>query len=470
MSATSNPALSVLIIDDNEKSLELLSTALAQPGLEILTASDPVEGLDLVYGKHPQIVLTDLVMPNLSGMDVLERIMEFDPSTEVILMTAHYSTESAVEAIKKGASDYLNKPISIAALRERVGKLVAEARKQQRSHQLESELLASSEFEGIVGRSPVMCEMLPQIRRVAPHYRTVLITGETGTGKDLVARAFHRLSPVSAGRYVVLNCSAVVETLFESELFGHVKGAFTGATNDKAGLFEYAHGGTLFLDEIGDMPLATQAKLLRVLQDQEVQRVGSLTPRKVDVRVIAATNHNLRAAVAEKRFREDLYYRLSMVEIQVPRLAERKEDLPLLERHFIARFAAQYKKEIRGLTHRAQVRLSLHNWPGNVRELENVLGHACMMALGDTIDMQDLPAYLRSPVGQEETQPPLAPPTGVGTLAEQERLLILRALETAGGNQSEAARILRIGRDALRYKLKKHNLETHVTHRTTNGG
>jgi DNA-binding NtrC family response regulator len=468
MSAHSSPALSLLIIDDNAKSLELLSSALAQPGLEIRTASDPEQGLDLVYSKHPQIVLTDLVMPSLTGMQVLERIMEFDPSTEVILMTAHYSTESAVEAIKKGASDYLNKPISLTALRERVGRLVEQARKQQRSLQLESELLASSEFEGIVGRSPLMCEMFPIIRRVAPHYRTVLITGDTGTGKDLVARAIHHLSPVSEGRYVVLNCSAVVETLFESELFGHVKGAFTGATSDKAGLFEHAHGGTLFLDEIGDMPLATQAKLLRVLQDQEVQRVGSLSMRKVDVRVIAATNHNLRAAVAEKRFREDLYYRLSMVEVHVPRLADRKEDLPLLERHFIAKFAAQYKKDIRGLTHRAQVRLSMHAWPGNVRELENVLGHASMMAMGDTIDLQDLPAYLRTRVGQEEPVEAGAPAAEVGTLAEQERLLIIRALETAGGNQSEAARILRIGRDALRYKLKKHNLETiSVTQRAT---
>jgi DNA-binding NtrC family response regulator len=458
----SSTALSLLIIDDNEGSLELLSSALAQPGLEILTASDPERGIDLVFEKHPQIVLTDLVMPNLTGMEVLERIMEFDPSTEVILMTAHYSTESAVEAIKKGASDYLNKPISLAALRERVGKLVEEARRQQRSRQLEGELLANSEFEGMVGRSPMMREMVLQIRRVAPHYRAVLATGETGTGKDLVARALHSLSPVATGRYVVLNCSAVVETLFESELFGHVKGSFTGANYDKAGLFEHAHGGTLFLDEIGDMPLATQAKLLRVLQNQEVQRVGSLSARKVDVRVIAATNHNLRVAVAEKRFREDLYYRLSMVEIQVPRLAERKEDLPLLERHFVAKFAAQYKKEIRGMTHRAQVRLSMHSWPGNIRELENVLGHACMMAMSDTIDIQDFPSYLRSAAGPEEARQPIAAAQDVGTLADQERLLIIRALETANGNQSQAARILRIGRDALRYKLKKHNLETHV--------
>jgi DNA-binding NtrC family response regulator len=456
----SGPALSLLVIDDNEKSLELISAALDQPDLEILTASDPEVGLDLVYEKRPQIVLTDLVMPNLSGMEVLERIMEFDPATEVILMTAHYSTESAVEAIKKGASDYLNKPVSITALRERVAKLIAEARRNQRSLQLEGELLASSEFEGMIGRSAAVCEMIPQIRRVAPHFRTVLVTGETGTGKDLVARALHRLSPVSSGRLVVLNCSAVVETLFESELFGHVKGSFTGATADKPGLVEHAHGGTLFLDEIGDMPLSTQAKLLRVLQNQEVQRVGSLSPRKIDIRVIAATNQDLRAAVAEKRFREDLFYRLCMVEIHVPRLADRKEDLPLLERHFVARFSDQFGKQIRGLTRRAQARLALHSWPGNVRELENVIGHACIMAMSDMVDIPDLPVYLRSETHEEPPLPDEHPATP-GGLADQERRLVARALEQAGGNQSHAARILRIGRDALRYKIRKYNLEAH---------
>jgi len=394
---------------------------------------------------------------------VLERIMEADPATDVVLMTAHYSTESAVEAIKKGAGDYLNKPVSISALRERIGKLVEGARKRERSSQLEDELRSTSEFEGIVGRSPQMWDMFSRIERVAPHYRALLIVGETGTGKDLVARAIHKLSPVANGRYVVLNCSAVVETLFESELFGHVKGSFTGATHDKPGLFEHAHGGTLFLDEIGDMPLATQAKLLRVLQNQEVQRVGALSARKVDVRVIAATNHDLRAAIAEKRFREDLYYRLSMVEILTPRLADRKEDLRLLERHFLTRFSRQYGKEIRGLTHRAQIRLSQHNWPGNVRELENVIGHAAMMTMGDSIDVPDLPTYLQ---GASDHSVPSAvmempsPSAGIGTLEDQERTLLIRALEQAGGNQSKAARILRIGRDALRYKMKKHNLDT----------
>jgi len=440
----------------------MLSTALAQPGVEILTASDPETGLDLIHNRRPQIVLTDLIMPRMSGLEVLERIMEFDPSIEVILMTAHYSTESAVEAIKKGASDYLNKPVSISALHARIGRLVENVRKRRRTLQLEDEMLAAAEFEGIVGHSPLMWELFSKVRRVAPHYRTILITGQTGTGKDLIARALHKLSPVGAGRYVVLNCSAVVEALFESELFGHVKGSFTGATNDKAGLFEHAHGGTLFLDEIGDMPLATQAKLLRVLQNQEVQRVGSLTAKKVDVHVIAATNHDLRQAIADKRFREDLYYRLSMVEIAVPTLAERKEDLPLLERHFISKFSTQYGKQIRGLTHRAQILLSLHGWPGNVREVENVIGHACMMAMGEMIDVPDLPGYLHSTGEATEAAAGNSatphPEPGVGTLEEQERLLIIRALEAAGGNQSLAARLLRIGRDALRYKLKKHNL------------
>jgi DNA-binding NtrC family response regulator len=459
MPTVRRPAVSLLILDDNAGSLELLSSALAQPDLEILTASDPEEGLDLVFDRHPQIVLTDLVMPRLSGLEVLERIMEFDSSIDVILMTAHYSTESAVEAIKKGACDYLNKPVSIAALRERVGKLIESARKRQHALQLEDELLSNAEFEGIIGNSPLMWEVFSRIRRVAPHYRSVLVTGETGTGKDLVARALHRLSPAAAGRYVVLNCSAVVETLFESELFGHVKGSFTGAAHDKPGLVEHAHGGTLFLDEIGDMPLATQAKLLRVLQNQEVQRVGSLTPRKVDLRVIAVTNRDLRNSIAEKTFREDLYYRLSMVEIQIPRLSQRREDLPLLERHFVARFAEQYGKKIRGLTPRAQIRLSVHTWPGNVRELEHVIGHGCMLTQSDLIDVPDLPQYLQSASEVGVTPPEPARDTEVATLEEQERHLILRALEQSGGNQSKAARLLRIGRDALRYKLKKHNLE-----------
>src|SRR5580704_7442286 len=401
--------ITLVIIDDNPGSLELLSTALAQEDLTIFTAQDPDEGIEIVYREHPQIVLTDLVMPGITGLEVLDRVVEFDPAIDVVLMTAHYSSESAEEAIRRGASDYLNKPVPIAVLRERIAKLIDEARRRKRLLAVDSGLRDEARFEGMIGKSAAMWEMFARIRRVAPHFRNILVTGQTGTGKELSARALHQLSPVSKGRFVVLNCSAVVETLFESELFGHVRGSFTGAAQDKMGLFEFADKGTIFLDEIGDMPLGTQAKLLRTLQNQEVLRVGSLTPRRIDARVIAATHRDLREAVSAKTFREDLFYRLSMVEIRVPALEERKEDVPLLTSFFLEKFSAQFGKEIRGITQRAQIILARHTWPGNIRELENVIGHAGMMVLGDMIDVVDLPDYLRYPARQQPQQPaPLA--------------------------------------------------------------
>jgi|HubBroStandDraft_1064217.scaffolds.fasta_scaffold90581_3 DNA-binding NtrC family response regulator len=452
------PLIKLLAIDDDPQNLELVSEALSDEGLDILTADDPERGLHLVISERPAIVLSDIVMPKMNGMELLSRILEVEPATDVILMTAHYSTAAAVEAIKGGACDYLTKPISLPVLRERVDKLATDARRRQRVNQLDSELMETSRFEGMVGRSPLMWEMYAQIRRVAPHYRACAVTGPTGTGKELVANALHKLSQAS-GPMVVCNCSAVVETLFESELFGHTKGAFTGADSHKMGLFEYAHGGTLFLDEIGDMPLATQAKLLRVLQSREVQRVGSLNARPVDVRVVAATNHDLHAQIAEKLFREDLYYRLSMVEIKTPALADRKEDLPLLERFFIQKFAEQYKKPVESLTPRAQILLARHAWPGNVRELENVIGHACMLADGEAIDVADLPQYMRQGVPSAAlaaATPPIA--GGDLTFDEQERHVIEQALGRTDGNQVHAARLLGITRDKLRYKIKKHNL------------
>jgi DNA-binding NtrC family response regulator len=459
--------ISLLIIDDNLGSLEFLSSALTREGVHILTASDPEQGLDLVYAHRPQIVMTDLIMPQMSGLEVLERVVDFDPAIDVVLMTAHYTTDTAIEAIRKGAADYLNKPISLTVLRERVGRLIDAALERQKVIQSEADLDKAAQFEGIIGRSPVMWEMFSRIRRIAPHFRAVLVTGETGTGKELAAQALHKLSPAK-GKFVVLNCSAIVETLFESELFGHVKGAFTGADREKIGLCEHASGGTLFLDEIGDMPLATQAKLLRVLQNQEVQRVGSLEPHKVDVRVVAATHKDLHRAIADRQFREDLYYRLSMVEIRTPRLAERIQDLPLLTRHFIDRFARQFGKPIRGLTQRTQIVLAHHSWPGNVRELENVIGHACMMTMSELIDVSDLPPLLPSAASHAAN---LAKPSaGVAQSAsaasqiagrsfdEIEKGLVVEALTQAEGNQSKAARQLKIGRDALRYKMKKYGL------------
>jgi DNA-binding NtrC family response regulator len=458
------PTVKLVAVDDTPSSLELLRESLTQEGLSIFTTTDPEEGLDLVFNEHPQIVLLDLVMPKMTGLELLEKIVEFDPSIDVILMTAHYTTETAVEAIQKGACDYLNKPISIAALRARVEKLLQDAKVRQRAMELDSELAETCRFEGMIGRSPVMWDLFARIRRVAQHYRSALITGPTGTGKDLVARALHNLSPAREGRFVTCNCSAVVETLFESELFGYVKGAFTGAVSDKMGLFEFAHGGTLFLDEIGDMPLTTQAKLLRTLQNQEVTRVGSVTARKVDVRVVAATNRDVETLIAEKLFREDLYYRLAMVELKTPALAERKEDLPLLEKFFLHRFSEQFNKPLTGLTRRAQIALARHVWPGNVRELENALGNAAMMTMSDVIDIEDLPATVRkgdmrkfaAEAGAESSSEPAAP--GAPSLEDHEKELLADALARANGNQSAAARILRISRDRMRYKMAKYSL------------
>ena len=436
--------IKLLAIDDEPESLEFIQDALTEPGLEVLTSTDPEEGWRIVRRSHPEIVLLDLRMPKVSGMELLERIVDFDPAIDVILVTGDYSTESAVAAIQKGACDYLTKPFSPKVLRQRVGSLLADARKRHRTVELEGELLETSRFEGMVGRSPLMLEVFARIRRVAPHYRIALVTGATGTGKELVANALHKLSPVAANRLVVCNCSAVAETLFESELFGYVRGAFTGATQDRIGLVEYANGGTLFLDEIGDMPLPMQSKLLRVLQNHELQRVGSPEVRRVDIRVVAATNRDLRAMIAEKQFREDLYFRLSMVEIKLPRLADRKEDLPLLVQHFLARFAQEYNKPFRGLTRRAQALLSRYSWPGNVRELENVLGNACMMAEGDAIDVRDLPEALRqeAPLKEDAEETPL-------TLEEVEYRHVRRVLDWMGGNKVHAARALGISRATL---------------------
>src|SRR5712671_7768462 len=448
MKTDDNPLVTLLAIDDDPQNLELITAALEQPGLHILTAGDPETGLDLFYRKLPRIVLCDLMMPKLTGMEVLEKIISADPGAEVILMTAHYSTDSAVEAIQKGACDYLTKPLKLEKLRERIGELLAQSQERHRAMRLEYELVESYQLAGMIGRSPQILDVFVKIRRVAPHFRTVLVTGATGTGKELAARALHRLSPVPAKPFAVLNCSAIVDTLFESELFGYVRGAFTGANQDKAGLFEYANGGTVFLDEIGELPLNAQAKLLRVIQNQEIQRVGSPVVKKVSVRVIAATKRELKKMVAEKAFREDLYYRLAMVEIKLPKLAERKEDLLLLQRFFLERFAGEYNKEITGITRRAQALLARYSWPGNVRELENVLGSACMTTEGETIDVSDLPEYIREQQLTEVRDEIRGEETFL-TLEQVERAHAVRVLEYASGNKVRAAELLGISRTKL---------------------
>ncbi|HLV87832.1 MAG TPA: sigma-54 dependent transcriptional regulator [Candidatus Sulfotelmatobacter sp.] len=439
--------LTLLAIDDNTENLEMIRAALERDEVEILTSSDPEKGFEIFMRVRPRVVLLDLVMPKISGMELLERIVSIDPGVDVILITAHYSAESAVEAIQKGASDYLTKPLDIERLRSRIANLVVDAETRQKTLRLDQELIDAYQFEGMVGRSPLMLEVYARIRRIAPHFRTVLVTGATGTGKELVARALHRLSPSSRGPFVVCNCSALVENLVESELFGYVRGAFTGANQDKVGLFEHADGGTIFLDEIGELAPAAQAKLLRVLQNRQVQRVGSLTPRNIDVRVIAATHRNLKTMVRDGQFREDLYYRLAVVEIGLPPLASRREDLPLLERYFIEKFSTEFNKPIAGLVRRAQTRLATYPWPGNVRELENVIGNACMMVDGNLIDISDLPERLRGPIDEELRQT-----DEFLSLEEVQRRHILRVLESVGGNKARAAEVLGIGRATI-YQL-----------------
>jgi len=444
MPAPSSSKLRVVAIDDDEQHLKFIATVLSRENVVVSTAGNPQDGLKLVSKEHPHLVLVDLVMPGMSGLETLERIVEFDPAMEVVLLTGQYSTESAVEAIQKGAADYLTKPVDVEKLEKRVESLLSDLQKGQRCVQLEQELLENSQFASIVGHSAAMLEVFHRIRRVAPHFRTVLLTGETGVGKELAARALHKLSPACSGPLVTCNCSAVVETLAESELFGHVKGAFTGAVQDRVGVFEAAHKGTVLLDEVGELSLSMQTKLLRVLQDQQIQKVGSPVSRQVDVRVIAATHRDLEAMVNNQRFREDLFYRLSMVQIKLPALAQRKEDLPLLERYFIKRFAEQYGKPVRGITRRAQALLARHCWPGNVRELENVLGSVCMMTESETIDVADLPEYLRErpavELQQEDT---------LLTLEQVERTHTLRMLKSVGGNKVRAAELLGVSRAKL---------------------
>ncbi|HEY6119667.1 MAG TPA: sigma-54 dependent transcriptional regulator [Pyrinomonadaceae bacterium] len=444
MATPNDFVLRLVVVDDEPMNLNVIRDALEGQQIEIFASSEPQEGLELVRQKHPHLVLLDFMMPHLSGLEMLDQIVEMDPGIDVILITGHYSPEVAVEAIQKGACDFFAKPLSVQKLRDRIGQFIEAGRQRQALLQLETQLLDGFQFEGMVGRSPQMLDLFRKIRMVAPHYRTVLLLGETGTGKELAAKALHRLSPVSSGPFVVCNCSALVETLFESELFGYVKGAFTGAAQDKIGLFEFANNGTLLLDEIGDLPLAVQVKLLRILQNKEVQRVGSPVVRKVNVRVIAATHRDLRGMVAQGTFREDLYHRLSMMEIHVCPLRERQEDFAMLERYFIRAFATEYKKEIRGMTRRAQSLLARYNWPGNVRELENVIGHACMIVQGEVIDIRDMPERFR----EQRFAADLPGGDAIIPLEEFQLRYVRRVVEHTG-NKSRAAELLGISRATL---------------------
>ena len=445
-----NPRPVLLLVDDDEHVRQLLGGVGAHEGFEVVEAADGSAALELMHRRHMDLVLLDLHMPRANGLDVLRQARGLGISPQIALMSGAASVEDAVEAIKLGASEYLAKPLDLS----RVRSLLEDMRRRfvDRNSVLDSDAALAERLEvcGMIGRSPAMRELFSVIHRLSPHARTVLITGETGTGKELVARALHQLGPRQHRRLVTVNCSAVVETLFESELFGHVRGAFTGATADKAGVFESANGGTVFLDEAGELPLGAQAKLLRTLENGELQRVGSVELRKVDVRVVAATNRRLDREIAAGRFRSDLYYRLNVVEIAVPPLRERSEDVPYLTAAFVKRFAREFNKPITGLTEAAEERLLQWPWPGNVRELRNVIERACLLCEGHLLTESDLARCL---IEQQPTESAMDddrmvfPPTA----AE-----VREALDRAGGNKSLAARRLGIGRRALYRLLEKH--------------
>jgi DNA-binding NtrC family response regulator len=444
--------LSICVVDDEPDQVELTTTRLEKAGFSTTGTTDPQEALQKVRLGNCRVVLCDLKMPGFDGFSFLEKTLQYDPGIYVILITGNYSIDSAIEAVKRGAYDYLCKPLDQARLEKTLDELADVFSRRSEIRDLEERLFHNLQFHGIVGKSPAMLEVFEMAKKVARHYTNALITGPTGAGKELIARALHAMSPAAQERFAVCNCSAMVDTLLESQLFGHVRGSFTGATETRPGLFEYANNGTVFLDEVGETSLAMQAKLLRVIQNREIQRVGSPEVKKVEVRLIAATNRDLRAEVLGGRFREDLFYRLSTVEIRVPGLSERPEDIPILVQHFVKKYSQAYNKSFQGLTRRAQIVLLQHDWPGNVRELENVISSAAITASADFIDVTDLPNHLqkphRRPAIQEENWRPLP-------LEEVRKIHIQRVLEMCNGNRVRASQVLGIGRTSLYRFLKR---------------
>jgi two-component system, NtrC family, response regulator HydG len=462
---TQRPRL--LVVDDDRAILTLIGTIALAEGFDVATTINGEDAMKHLRHRPADLVLLDLRMPGVTGFDVLRAIREVSPRCKVVLMTGYGTIDSAVEAVKLGAIDYLTKPFDLQRLRQLLSSIRQDGEQRRAVLSLEGDVAQRLEFCDMVGRGPAMQEVFGLIRRLSPHVRTALITGETGTGKELVARALHKLGPRSGKRFVTVNCSAVVETLFESELFGHVRGAFTGATDNKAGLFETADGGTLFLDEVGELPMSVQSKLLRVLEEGEVQRVGSLEPRRIDVRLIAATNRDLAIEVAAGRFRSDLYYRLNIVEVMLPPLRERREDIPYLTATFVRSFAQRFGKALVGLTPGAERMLADATWDGNVRQLRNVIERACILTDGDFVTEADLAgSMIELPriVPDAAVASPAAPTRTEGTapLSEVEREHIVRTLQQVRGNKAVAARLLGVSRRAFYRQLERHGLHQRV--------
>jgi DNA-binding NtrC family response regulator len=446
----------ILIVEDEEKLRRVIQLQLMSAGFDVDQAGRAEDGLKQV--DRADLVLTDLRLPGMSGLEMLALIRRQNSAVPVVVMTAYGSIETAVESMKAGATDFLLKPFSLDNLMAVVQKALEVRALRDENRQLKEQLGRRYEFDNIIGRSEPMQEIFAAVERVAPTRATVLLCGESGVGKDLIARAIHFHSPRRDRPLVKINCSSIPENLMESELFGYEKGAFTGANTSKPGKFEQADTGTVFLDEIGDVPGPVQVKLLRVLQEREFERLGSNVTRHIDVRVVAATNQDLRAALEQGTFREDLYYRLNVVPLNIPALRERKQDIPFLAEHFVRKLGADMGRDVDGLTEPAIAKLLAYHWPGNVRELENVIERSLVMCSGATLDAPDIRLEMAPRTRAQTNHDAHFLPEGL-TLDEYEREIIREALKRADGNKSQAARLLGLTRNALRYRLTQMGME-----------
>jgi two-component system response regulator PilR (NtrC family) len=450
----------ILVVDDERSMQEFLEIFLRGEGYAVVTAGDVASARAMLENDDFDVVISDIQMPGGSGLDLLHAARDASPDAIVIMITAFASTETAIAAMKEGAYDYLTKPFRVDEIRLVIEKALEKKSLARENRRLRSELRIQSRKRSVVGNSVAMQRVFELVSQVADSRANVLVTGESGTGKEMIARAIHEIGERREGPFITVNCAAIPENLLESELFGHMRGSFTGALHNKEGLFELANGGTIFLDEVGDLPLALQVKVLRAIQEKSFRRVGGMHDQQVDVRIVSATNRRLEQEVAEGRFREDLYYRLNVIEIPLPALRERRDDIALLVDHFVDKYARELGKEVKGVDDEAMARLVAHRFPGNVRELENVIERAVALTRGPVIEVESLP---RSVLESEEPAPAARiPREGVDLdrmMADYERSLILEALRPAGGVKKKAARLLGISFRSLRYRLEKLGLD-----------
>ena len=453
------PQHKILLIDDEFAQLQTLAGFLKKRGFEVEKAASGSTGLELIEKQTVDLVITDFKMPDIDGLQVLKRAKQINPEVDVIMMTAFGSIESATQAMRDGAIDYLIKPVDLDQLELVINKALEHKQLASENRLLRQQLSEKFRFEKIISVSETMEEALNIAGRAAPSKATVLITGESGTGKELIAKAIHYASPRKNEPFMAVNCAALAENLLESELFGHEKGAFTGADRLRKGRFEMANNGTLFIDEVGEIPLVTQVKLLRVLQEQTFERVGGTEPIKVDVRIIAATNQHPEEMIEEDRFRKDLYYRLNVVRITIPPLRKRKADIPLLVDYFLKKYTNENNKPINGISKETMDQLMKYDYPGNVRELENIIEQAVVLSREDIITTKDLPMTVRGMRQESKKRAPLAEATFIERVEAFEKELIDSALEQAQGVQTKAAKVLGITERHLRYKLKKYGMK-----------